>query len=298
MKFVSPKTDIAFKKIFGNEQHKEILIEFLNEVLDLAYQIIDITILNPYQAPKLQGLKESTLDIKAKDEKGHEFIVEMQVEKDLGFQKRVVYYSSKAYTQQLDKGQAYHKLKPVIFLGILDFSIFEHDNHFSRHLILNLENQSHDLKDLEFNFIELPKFIKTESELTSISDKWIYFIKNADDFDHIPEHANTTALKNAYQIATQHTWTKEELDVYDYQGMRDYISWGAIEQAKIEGQAKGLQEGILQGSAKLLQRQLQKRFGELSNEVLQQLKMADTELIEKWADQIFDVDKIEDLFSR
>jgi predicted transposase/invertase (TIGR01784 family) len=293
MKFVSPKTDIAFKKIFGNDQHKEILIEFLNEVLDLAYSIIDITILNPYQAPKLAGLKESTLDIKAKDEKGHEFIVEMQVEKDLGFQKRVVYYSSKAYTQQLDKGQAYHKLKPVIFLGILDFSIFEHESHFSRHLILNLENQSHDLKDLEFNFIELLKFTKTESELNSISDKWIYFIKNADDFDHIPEHANTAALKHAYQIATQHTWTKEELDVYDYQGMRDYISWGAIEQAKIEGEEKGK----LAGSVGILQRQLQKRFGELSNEKLQQLKTANAEQIEQWADKIFEVDKIEDLFS-
>ena len=208
MKFVSPKTDIAFKKIFGNEQHKEILIEFLNQVLDLACPIIEITILNPYQVPRLEGLKESILDVKAKDQDGHEFIVEMQVEKNLGFQKRIIYYSSKAYVQQLDKGQKYHELKPVIFLGILDFSIFEHENHFSRHLILNSENKRQDLKDLEFNFIELPKFTKTENELTCISDKWIYFIKHADDLEQIPEHANTEALKHAYEIAEQYTWTK------------------------------------------------------------------------------------------
>jgi predicted transposase/invertase (TIGR01784 family) len=293
MKFVSPKTDIAFKKIFGNEQHKEILIEFLNEVLDLASPIIEITILNPYQVPRLEGLKESTLDVKAKDQQGHEFIVEMQVEKNLGFQKRIIYYTSKAYVQQLDKGQKYHTLKPVIFLGILDFSIFEHEHHFSRHLILNLENQKQDLKDLEFNFIELPKFTKTEAELKTISDKWIYFIKYADDLERIPHHADTEALKHAYEIAEQYTWTKEELEVYDYQGMRAYISWGAIEQAKIEGETKGK----LEGSVGILLRQLQKRFGELSNEVLQRLKAADAEQIEIWADRIFEVDRIEDLFN-
>lgn len=247
MKFVDPKTDIAFKKIFGNQAHKNILIEFLNELLELEYAIADVTISNAYQPPRLEGLKETTLDIKAKDTSGREFIVEMQVEKEIAFYKRAIYYSSKAYSQQLDKTEKYHLLKPVIFLGILDFCIFEHQAACSRHLILNTENQSHDLKDLEFNFIELPKFTKQEHELQSVSDKWLFFIKNADNLDHIPEHADTIALQQAYQMAQQHCWTREELDVYDYQGLQLGKTRGIIETAHIEGRLKGQLEGKLEG---------------------------------------------------
>lgn len=253
MKFVDPTTDIAFKKIFGNEAHKDILIEFLNETLNLEYRIIEIQLLNPYQAPKLEGLKETTLDIKAKDQHGNEFIVEMQVEKETGFYKRAIYYSSKAYSQQLDKAEKYHLLKPVIFLGILDFNVFDHDNYFSRHLILNLENQQQNLKDLEFNFIELPKFNKQEHELTSISDKWVYFIKNASNLDHIPDNADTDALKQAYQIAQQHQWTRNELDVYEYQGLQIGKIKGAIDTARGEGKQQGEYEKSRQIAIKAYQ---------------------------------------------
>ncbi len=246
MKFVDPTTDIAFKKIFGNEAHKDILIEFLNEVLNLDYKITEIQLLNPYQAPKLEGLKETTLDIKAKDQKNNEFIVEMQVEKETGFYKRVIYYSSKAYSQQLEKAEKYHLLKPVIFLGILDFRIFDHEHYFSRHLILNTENQQHHLKDLEFNFIELPKFNKQEHELNLISDKWIYFIKNASSLEHIPDNVGSEALRQAYEIAQQHQWTRNELDVYEYQGLQIGKIKGAIDTAHEEGKQEGKQEGKLE----------------------------------------------------
>lgn len=251
MKFVDPTTDIAFKKIFGNEAHKGILIEFLNEVLKLDFLITEIQLLNPYQAPKLEGLKETTLDIKAKDQQDNEFIVEMQVEKETGFYKRAIYYSSKAYSQQLEKAEKYHLLKPVIFLGILDFKVFEHDNCFSRHLILNTENQQHNLKDLEFNFIELPKFNKQEHELTSISDKWIYFIKNASSLEHIPTNTDTEALKQAYQIAQQHQWSRNELDVYEYQGLQIGKIKGAIDTAHQEGKLEGKQEGEYERAKKI-----------------------------------------------
>jgi predicted transposase/invertase (TIGR01784 family) len=239
MKFVDPTADIAFKKIFGSEAHKAILIEFLNETLRLEYNITEIQLLNPYQAPNLEDLKETTLDIKAKDQNDNEFIVEMQVDKDKGFYKRAIYYSSKAYSQQLEKTEKYHLLKPVIFLGILDFKIFDHEHYLSRHLILNTDNQQHNLKDLEFNFIELPKFNKQEHELTSISDKWIYFIKNASSLEHIPDNVESEALKQAYHIAQQHQWTRNELDVYEYQGLQIGKIKGAIDTAHEEGKQEG-----------------------------------------------------------
>jgi predicted transposase/invertase (TIGR01784 family) len=236
MRFVDPKTDIAFKKIFGNEAHKNILIEFLNEILELDAPIEDVTISNSYQAPRLKGLKETTLDIKATDKLKREFIVEMQVEKETAFVKRAVYYSSKAYSQQLQKTEKYHLLKPVIFLGILDFTIFDHASVLSRHLILNAETGQHDLKDLEFNFIELPKFTKSESELETVADKWIYFIQQADNLDHVPENANTPALQEAYDIAAQHHWTQEELDIYESQGFAIGKARNIVETARLDGE--------------------------------------------------------------
>jgi predicted transposase/invertase (TIGR01784 family) len=248
MKFVDPKTDIAFKKIFGNDAHKSILIEFLNEILELDSPIESVTINNAYQAPRFKGLKETTLDVKATDKLKREFIVEMQVEKETAFAKRAIYYSSKAYSQQLKKAQKYHLLKPVIFLGILDFTMFEeHNDVISRHLILNKKTGQHDLKDLEFNFIELPKFTKSECELETVADKWIYFLQHADDLDHVPENANTPALQEAYEVAAQHTWTAEELDIYEAQEFKIAVDANVLESARMEALEQGKLEGKLEG---------------------------------------------------
>jgi predicted transposase/invertase (TIGR01784 family) len=243
MKFVDPKTDIAFKKIFGNEAHKNVLIEFLNEMLDLDYLIADVTITNSYQPPTIFGLKETALDIKATDTKGRQFIIEMQVEKELAFAKRALYYSSKAYSQQLKTAEKYHELKPVIFLGILDFTLFEHEKPLSRHLILNTQTMGHDLKDLEFNFIELPKFTLTETALETVTDKWMYFLSQAPKLDHIPSSTNTPALQQAYHIAEQHTWTAEELEIYEAQGLKLGKAKNALETAFVDGERQGIEKG-------------------------------------------------------
>ena len=256
MKFVDPKTDIAFKKIFGNDAHKSILIEFLNEMLELDYPIESVDILNAYQPPSFEGLRNTSLDVKAKDSSGREFIVEMQVAKEAWFLQRAMFYSSKAYSQQLTIGENYYRLKPVIFLGILNFDIFECCPHyFSRHVITNTKTNQHELKDLEWNFVELKKFNKTEHELETIAEKWIYFIKHATSLDHIPENANTQALKLAYNIAEQHKWSADELAIYDAQEMELHRRQNVIETARMEaleqGRAEGLelgkQEGIEQG---------------------------------------------------
>ena len=258
MRFVDPKTDIAFKKIFGNEAHKSILIEFLNEILELDYPIESVEISDTYQPPKIYGLKSTSLDIKAKDQSKREFLIEMQVAKETWFPKRAMYYSSKAYGQQLAVGGNYQELKPVIFLGILDFTAFDHESHFSRHLLLNKETKQHDLKDLEFNFIELPKFTKSENELETIADKWIYFIQQAIKLDHIPENTNTPALRLAYEVAAQHRWSSEELEVYEAQEMQLQISHNVIETARRDGLAQGLGEGKEVGLAQGLEQGIEK----------------------------------------
>ena len=270
MKFVDPKTDIAFKKIFGNEAHKSILIEFLNEMLELEYPIENVEILNSYQPPKFEGMKNTSLDVKAKDSSEREFIVEMQVAKEAWFSQRAIYYSSKAYSQQLSIGENYHKLKPVIFLGILNFDAFNSPDYFSRHLIFDKKTHKHDLKDLEWNFVELKKFKKTEQELETVADKWIYFIQQAIQLDHIPENVDTNALRLAYEIAEQHQWTAEELAIYDAQEMEIHRQQNVLETAKMEALEYGLQKGIEQGLSQGLSQGVLQGKLEIAKKMLQQ----------------------------
>lgn len=223
MQFADIKNDIAFRKIFGNEAKTEIIISFLNAVLKLesTKQIIWVEILNPYQLPRIAGSKSTILDVRAKDKSGNSYIVEMQVTDKKGLDKRITYYSAKGYASQLNASENYYILKPVIFIGILNFEYLQNPSYLSRHLILDTESREHKLKDLEFTFIELPKFQKTEQELQTPVEKWVFFIKNAENLTVIPANVNDEGLKSAYQEADRHTWTKEELEEYEYARMRE-----------------------------------------------------------------------------
>lgn len=245
MIFADPKSDIAFKKVFGNDNKKEILVCFLNAALDLQGDrtIVDLTILNPYQAPKISLLKETNLDVRATTRAGITFIVKMQVEKQDYFAKRALYYAAKAYVAQIQKAEHYPKLNQVIFIGILDFSLFETREYLSKHLILDAKTSKQEIKDLELNFIELPKFQKQEEQLETVVEKWTYFFKHAGDLTVIPEALSAPhEIVEAFEILQQHNWTQDELDIYDYWQMKEAGHQDALETAKRDGQREGLEK--------------------------------------------------------
>jgi predicted transposase/invertase (TIGR01784 family) len=249
MKFADIKNDVAFRKIFGNDNKKEVLISFLNAILAFRgkQRILSVTIVNPYQLPKLKGGKVTIIDIKATDQAGRQYIIEMQVADKEGFDKRVLYYTSKSYTDQIKRGDFYRKLKPAIFVGILDFEQTQNPNYISRSRIQDIDTGEITIKDIEFNFIELPKFDLKESELSTLSEKWIYFIKNAENLDIIPNNIEDKGLQSAYQEANQHTWTQEEMDAYDYVYMREEDARAEMEKAMQKAQELGHQQGHQQG---------------------------------------------------
>jgi predicted transposase/invertase (TIGR01784 family) len=248
MKFVDVKNDIAFRKIFGNENRKETLISFLNAILEFSgdQRIIAVSILNPYQLPKLKGGKVTIIDVKATDQVGRTYIVEMQVGDIDGFAKRVLYYSSKSYSDQIKRADFYRKLQPVIFIGILDFEQTENKNYISRSQIRDVETGEQTIKDMEFNFIELPKFNKQLNELSTLTEKWVYFIKNAENLEVLPENTNDEGLKSAYEEANIQTWTQEELDAYAYAFMREEDERARLDKAE----QKGREEERLKAEAK------------------------------------------------
>lgn len=247
MQFVDIKNDIAFRKIFGDENKKIILISFLNAVMHLegSNRITEITVMNPYQMPILPNLKASIIDVKAKDGNNNTFIVEMQVADVIAMDKRLLYYTSKEYSQQIVSGEKYTELNPVIFIGIFDFDFSAGDEYLSHHAICNIKTGERIIKDMNFYFIELPKFLKQPNELNDTTDKWIYFIKEAENLDVIPENLNDEGLKEAYEYANKNTWSKEELDAYNYAAMREQDERGRLEKAVQKAEEKKDIEAIL-----------------------------------------------------
>ena len=249
MKFVDVTNDIAFRKIFGDENRKISLISFLNAVIKLPNNnsIIDVDIINPYQLAKLSGGKSIIVDVKAKDKNGNTFIVEMQIAESDFFHKRVLYYTSQSYSSQIEEGKKYHKLNPVYFIGILEFEISRNKNYVSCHKVLDVETNEQVIQDVEFNFIELPKFNKTLAELESPIDQWTFFIKNAENLNLIPESVEDEGLKEAYLGADKHSWTQAELDDYERASIKERDEIGRIELAERKGEIKGEIKGKIKG---------------------------------------------------
>ena len=248
LKFVDPRNDVAFRKIFGDENKKEILISFLNNILEFSgtnKEIMDITIQNPYQVPKLKELKETILDIKAVDKRNIHYIIEMQMFHTTAFEKKVLYYVSKSYYQQLNRGEDYPKLNQVIFLGFLNFNFFKNNpDYATRHLILDEKTNENHFQDFELNFVELPKFTRTLEELKDIKEKWIYFVKNAGNMKMIPKQMeNPKEFREAFETANQMKWSKKELEAYDSRGIYIQDERGRIQYALEEGEKIGIEKG-------------------------------------------------------
>ena len=233
MQFVDVKNDIAFRKIFGNENRKIILLSFLNAVMRLKGDDVmeDVEIVNPYQLPIIRNLKASIIDVKARDKNGKTYIIEMQVSEPDGMDKRLLYYASKEYSQQIESGELYSKLNPVIFIGIFDFRFTKGNKYLSHHAVCDVENGERTIKDMDFYFIELPKFKKAITDLQEVTDKWIYFIKEAENLEVVPANVDDEGLKAAYQDASKYAWTKDELIAYDYAAMREQDERGKVELA-------------------------------------------------------------------
>lgn len=262
MHFADIKNDIAFRKIFGNDTKKEIIISFLNAVLTRSGSttITDVEILDPYQLSRIVGEKATILDVRAKDQAGNTYIVEMQVTNRRGLDKRVVYYGAKTYVSQLDASEEFYTLKPVVLIGILDFEYLDSPDYISRHLILDAITGEHKLKDLEFTFIELPKFTKSESELTTLVEKWVYFIKNAPNLTVIPASVDDTGLYAAYEAADRHLWTKRELEQYSYVRLREADETARDMFVREQGMQQGLQQGLQQGFHQVVQNAIAKGY--------------------------------------
>jgi predicted transposase/invertase (TIGR01784 family) len=249
--FINPKTDFAFKKIFGSKKSKDILISFLDAILYNAEgTILDLEILDPYQAPRIQGIKDSFLDVKATITGNKTVIIEMQVLNVLGFEKRVLYNAAKAFSIQLGVGEDYTLLNPVIALTITDFEMFpSSDRIISRYRLKEKDDLTDYTDDIELVFVELPKFTKTLAELESMVDKWLYFLISANQLETVPPNLDAVpALHHAFEVAKQSRMSRKELELLEKRQMFLHDNRNAILKAKQDGLQEGRKEGLQEGT--------------------------------------------------
>lgn len=281
MRFINPKTDFAFKKIFGDEQNKDILISFLNAILYQGHSAIEsLEILNPYQPPKIRGVKDTYLDIRAKLNNEQTVIIEMQVLNVEGFEKRILYNAAKAYSIQLDTGADYTLLNPVIALTITDFEMFPNLDKVISNFILKEKDFLVDylIYDIELVFVELPKFGKKLEELETLTDKWIYFMKNAKILELVPEQmGEVPAIQKAFEVANRVGLTREELEDLEHQEIYIQDQRNAITKAVKQAVSQATKEKaieIAKGLLDVLDEATISQTTGLSIEEIQKLKQA------------------------
>ncbi len=232
MTFINPKTDYAFKKIFGSSESKDILISFLNAMIyDGNSTIQDLEIINPNLPPQVEGLKDSSLDVKAQLADGTIVIIEIQILNVESPDKRVLYNANKTYASQLQRGQGYRMLKPVIALTITDFEMFKNSNNLISKFVYKEENSNlpYPDNDIKLIFVELPKFTKSVDQLETLADKWLYFMKYAITITEVPPVMDSVPeIHQAFGIANEVNLSPDELANIERQEMFIHDQQGSI----------------------------------------------------------------------
>lgn len=239
---LNPRVDFAFKKLFGSEENKDCLISLINSIVSEEDRIVDVVLLNPYNAKEYREDKLLILDIKAKDERGQYYNIEMQIANEIHYNQRALYYWSKLYAGQLKEGGIYNDLRKTISINVLNF------NHFSReegyhHIFHLLHAKSHRryFEDLELHFIELEKSDKDLAHVKTALDRWAIFLTKVDDYrnNNIPPElqADPTVAKAIETLEHLYLDDQERM-LYEDQlkCWRDQAS--AVDQARKKGRAE------------------------------------------------------------
>jgi predicted transposase/invertase (TIGR01784 family) len=250
-KYINPYTDFGFKKIFGEEASKPLLLDFLNALLPESGKIVDLTFKNSELHGDTNKIWNLGYDIYCKNEKGEKIIVELQKAEQNFFGKRNTYYASFPIIEQGEKGNCDITLKAVYCIGILDFTFdngkSDMDKGEYEHTIkLKNQNGKTFYEKLTFIYFEMPNFKKTEEELETRLDKWLYFIKHLEDFQVIPNIIADEVFQRAFEKVELAKLGSADMEKYErsLKIFRDLN--GAFTTAHDDGKAEGINEGKIE----------------------------------------------------
>ncbi len=250
--FTDPKTHVVFKRIFGSEEHKDVLIAFLNDMLalDEPHRIVSVDLLPIEQRPVVAELKLSIVDVKCRDARGVTYVVEMQVLQVEDFEKRVVYNVAKAYVNQIARGELYPALNDVVGITISDFELWPDSPErkipmLSRWQMTEQHTGAAELGQIRLVFLELPKYDTSRPPATTV-EKWAYFFREADNLRVVPEVLAQHPFIDALDAARTAGFTVAEWDAYILSGIAIQNERGALSVAERRGERRGELLGLRQ----------------------------------------------------
>ena len=264
-KYINPFTDFGFKKLFGEEPNKDLLLDFLNELLKKHEgRIVELSYSKNEHLGKGEVDRKAVFDIYCQNERGEKFIVEMQKSKQNFFKDRSLYYATFPIQEQAQRSEWNYELKAIYSIGILDF-VFEEDKK-------NQDKYRYDVKlideetkkvfydKLTFIYLEMPKFNKSIDQLETKFDKWLFVLKNLSRLQNLPESLRDKVFEKVFEVAEIAKFTKEEYISYEdslkyYRDMKNSLDTARAE-GKIEGIEQGKSERDLEIAKKSIERGL------------------------------------------
>ena len=255
-KYVNPYTDFGFKKLFGTEINKDLLISFINSLLHGREVVKDLTYLNTEHLGISETDRKAVFDVYCENEKGEKILVEMQRGIQQYFKDRSLYYATFPIREQGQKGECDYQLKAVYIIGILNFTFDKDNDNYFHHEVQLLDNKTKEVfyDKLTFIYLEMPKFNKTEDELTSMFEKWLFVLRNLSRLMERPKALQERIFTKLFEAAEIAKFTKLEYDSYE-ESLKAYRDWkNTIDTEKKisweEGHEKGREEGFEEGQEK------------------------------------------------
>lgn len=251
-RYLDPKADITFKKVFG--EHPDLLMSLLNALLPLepGQEIVDLEYLPADLIPETPLTKYSIVDVRCRDRVGRQFIVEMQMEFNSEFTRRVLYNTSKAFVKQLDKGMHYDSIQPVYSLNLVnDIYVKDEEDYYHHYQMAEKNHPDHIIEGMHILFFELPKFKPQTITEKKMEVLWLRFLTEIDEkTKRAPaELLENAELNKALEIVEEAAYSEAEMNSYDK--FWDAVSWeNTMENIIKRREEKALQEGEARGLSK------------------------------------------------
>lgn len=249
-RYINPYTDFAFKLLFGTELNKELLISFLNALLHGEEHIKEITYLNSEHLGTQERDRRAVFDIYCENEQGEKFLVEMQKGEQAFFKDRSIYYATFPIREQAIKGSEWnYQLKAVYTVAILNFVFDDKDDDYFHHEVklVDMRTKKVFYDKLTFIYLEMPKFNKTEYELETMFDKWMFVLRNLSRLMERPVALQERVFERLFKAAEIANFDRRELIEYE-DSLKNYRDWySVVSTAEQKGRKEGIQEGIEKG---------------------------------------------------